>query len=653
MISRPTLTRALQRWWPHRRSTAASDPTLVTQIRDAAAQLRNESDPQLAQRAAQIRQRIGARYSDRKSGVPVFGDDLIRDVFALVYEATRRVLEIELYDVQLLAGLALVRGQIAEMQTGEGKTFTALLPAAAFGLAGRGVHVMTVNAYLAGRDFELLAPVFGLLNLSVGLVDADIPPAQKRQAYASDVTFGPGYEFGFDYLRDQVTLLANRESQRGRGFRQRLHGQSRPSPQILQRGHAAAILDEADSVMIDEAITPLIIASGGKDPALNADAFRSARAAAQSLVRDEDYFLDESARQVRLSDAARRQLTIDPRSRSSFALDRPWAKYVEQALYADHFLDMNVDYVLTDGEVQIVDQYTGRIFEDRTWRDGLQQAVQAKEGVLITTESKSVARITRQRYFRLYDHICGMTGTATGSDAELRDVYEAEVVVIPTHKPCQRQMLPLRLFASTESKERAICEEIVRLHNQRRPVLVGTATIESSQQLAQRLRQAGLQFQLLNGRQDAEESQIVAQAGQAGVITIATNMAGRGTDIKLGPGVAESGGLHVIAAELQESARVDRQLIGRSARQGDPGSCQQFAAGTDRLFARHAPHFIHLIEDRADVSGEVVVSDSLRQEIGRIQSAVEKAQTEHRQQLFAHDDWLDNTLDLLIGPATD
>ncbi len=613
----------------------------IARIRRDGQALSSLRDGELALRIDDLRRRAQAADS-------VAQDEILIPAFALVNEAARRVLSIDLYDVQLLGGLALARGAIAEMQTGEGKTFAALLPAALHALTGQGVHVMTVNAYLAKRDFELLAPVYQLLGLTVGLIEAETEPVLKREAYAKEITYGPGYEFGFDYLRDQMAIFARRNPTLGEGFRGRLQGQVPSEPVPLQRGHAAAVVDEADSVMIDEALTPLILALGGNQPASNAKVYLAALQTARQLKVEQHFVLNQTANVLTLTPQGLSTVARHASDVQRCGLERPWQVYVEQALRSDHLYRPDVHYVIRDDEIQIVDQYTGRIFADRSWREGLQQAMQAKEGLPITSEPKSIARITRQRYFRRYTHLCGMTGTAQGSDRELRDVYGVDVLVIPPHRPCKRQTFPLLAFADRTSKEKAILSEIMRIHRTRQPVLVGTADIETSERLARLLDEQQIPYQLLNGKQDAEEAGVVAGAGELGAVTIATNMAGRGTDIKLGHGAADVGGLHVIVTEPQESARVDRQLVGRAARQGDPGSCRLFTSATDPLFTRHAPSVARRLQQTAEHTGEIPQADGLTSVIARLQGRIERAKAQQRQQLYAHDDWLERVLRDLV-----
>jgi len=581
-----------------------------------------------------------------RSGLAIHGEPILAPMFALVFVAARRVLGIDLYDVQLLGGLAMARGAIAEMQTGEGKTFTTLLPASLYALADP-VHVVTVNDYLAGRDFESLAPVYQLLGFSVGRIHGELNEEAKQTAYACDITYGPGYEFGFDYLRDQVKLLTHRRPRMGETFRTQLDGVTFDHPQSMQRGHAVAIVDEIDSVIIDEATSPLILSTNARSPAANADVYRRAMAAARVLNVNVDYLVDEATEALRLTAQGLLRLSCEPYRAPTRGLDRPWPKYVEQALKADHNLHCDVHYVVSQDAVLIVDQNTGRIFADRSWRDGLHQAVQAKEGVMVTEEAKSIARITRQRFFRLYQKLCGMTGTAQESEHELREIYRLPVTVVPPHRPCQRTVLATRLFPDASSKEVAIVEAIVCRFRCQQPVLVGTAAIAASHRLARQLDARGIPHTLLNGVQDVEEATIVAAAGQPQAVTIATNMAGRGTDIRLGDGVLALGGLHVIATEPQESPRVDRQLSGRAARQGEPGSYQLFVAADDPLFSRHAPEMVERLKHMAvQVEQSPTDVDGV---IRKVQRRAARQYAQRRREMTAHDNWLENVQRELAG----
>ena len=629
-------------FWPHTVHSAQDGHAVVARVRRAAEPLKRQSDRNLEGRAREVGHTV-------RNGVSVTDEEVLLPGFALVLEAARRTIGIELYDVQLLAGLAQARGSIAEMQTGEGKTFAAALPAFLHSLSGRGVHVMTVNPYLAGRDFELLAPAYRVLGASVGLVRADTPMPEKRAAYLCDVTYGPGYEFGFDYLRDQMALLSRRTRRLGEQYLAALHSEAPDEPLRCQRGHFAAVVDEADSVMLDEATTPLILAAGGEQPALNADVYRAAAAVADELTEGKHFLVDRVADTIQLTGSGIERTDAEARRVGRERLDRAWSIYVERALKAAVQLRRDVHYIVRDGAILLVDGNTGRILADRSWREGLQQAVQAKEGVTITTETQSIARITRQRYLRHYKHLCGMTGTARAGQRELRNVYEIGVSAIPLHRPCRRVVFPPRFFSDLAGKEYAVAEEVARVSRTKQPILVGTIDIETSERLARRLDGRNVAYQLLNGKQDAEEAAVIARAGQLGSVTIATNMAGRGTDVKLGPGAGELGGLYVIATEPHESTRVDRQLAGRAARQGDPGSYRLFASAEDRLFARHAPALALRMKRSADESGEI--DSDLSREAASLQRTVERRYAAMRRRMFAHDDWLENVMHDLADPA--
>ncbi len=616
---------------PHAAAPPSGDQRVVQEIRDRADAVRSLTDVGLRSQMTALRQPL--------SDSGPLDQTTIISCFGLVTEALRRELGLDLYDVQLLAGLALVRKSIAEMQTGEGKTLAASLGAGAFALSGGGVHVMTVNAYLAERDYELLRPAWELLGISVGVLHQDASPAQKRAAYACDITYGPGYEFGFDYLRDQLCLLNRPRHRLGDAYRNRLHGRGNPALVPLQRGRAFAIVDEADSVMLDEATTPLILSGASEGTATNSQLYLNARRLADQLELDQDYVLDTRQQVIQVTPSGADRIRQAATIQSNGGSQRPWSQYVEQALRAKLFLKRDVDYVIDQDLLMLVDEKTGRIFANRSWRDGLRQAVEAREGIPITAENESMARISRQRYLRLYDGLCGLTGTAEGVEREYWQVYHVPVVKVPLRTPSQRRVLPTRFFSHQQSKWAAIVADIERIHRTGQPILVGTRTIQDSELLAARLTALGVPFHLLNGRQDADEADVVATAGQAGAVTVATNMAGRGTDIKLGRGVSKLGGLHVIGCEPHDSARVDRQLIGRCARQGDPGSCQLFVSAEDRLIAQNGPAVARRMVRQSDEDGEVRVDFST--ELARLQKRMERRAYATRCRLFARDRWLE------------
>jgi preprotein translocase subunit SecA len=534
--------------------------------------------------------------------------------------------------------LILTNRCIAEMQTGEGKTFLASLPAFTNALTGRGVHVVTANEYLAGRDYELLSPVYQLLGMSVGLNRHDISFKDKQSAYACDVTYGADQEFGFDYLRDQLRLWSQPEETPGIGFRAMLQGRSLPKIQTVQRPLAAAIVDEIDCVLIDSATSPLLLSQCTSDTEIEIQIYHAARELASQFIPDEDYAVDRVFHCITINDSGKAKIFASADSVPSHGLRRPWGVYIEQALHAKEFLQKDVDYVMRDGKVLLVDEFTGRFYPDRQWRDGLHQAVEAKEGLIVNAENRSMARISRQRYFQLYPQLSGMTGTASGSEREFWRIYQLEIVEIPPHKPCRREIHSPRFFADSAAKYAAIVEEIATLHKAGRPVLVGTRTIKNSELLAAKLDERGIPYRLLNGKQDLEEAAIIARSGEIGAVTIATNMAGRGTDISLAQGVAKRGGLHVIGVEQHESRRIDRQLAGRAARQGDPGSCRFYTSADDPLVEKYAIGLGRMMKHFSGVNGESTVD--LTREIGRVQGRAERQHYWARRSLFLHDGWL-------------
>ncbi|MCA9215239.1 MAG: hypothetical protein KDB27_19360 [Planctomycetales bacterium] len=623
--------------WPSVRQPTRSDHGLIDSIRACVDDMRKISDDALKEQAKQLRDSVSAGAAPNSKDVLIRGS-------AVVCDALRRVMGIEYYDVQLLAGITLSRGNIAEMQTGEGKTFVSALPAFVHALTGNGVHVMTVNDYLAQRDFELIAPVFRQLGMTIGSLKSSDSPDVKRQAYNCDVTYGAGYEFGFDYLRDQAALIGQGKPRLGSRYRDQLRGFKNNSVQSIQRGFAFCVIDEMDSVLIDEATTPLLLSGGGPQRA-TAEAYLIARQTAEELVENEHFAVSGSPPRIILTQPGIERIAASGNVAAKHGLLRPWVVYVRNAVQAERLLKIDVDYVVSDGKIVLVDKHTGRLFADRSWRDGLHQAVEVKEGLTPSEEQRPVGHITRQRFFRLYDGKCGMTGTATGSENELQHFYHLPVVVIPTRKPNQRKQLPTRYFVDQDSKLDAITAETIHVHATGQPILVGTRTIETSELLAERLKEKGVPFQLLNGKQDEEEADIVSRAGAKGAITIATNMAGRGTDIGLGPGVPELGGLHVIATEHHESARVDRQLIGRSARQGDPGSYQFFVSADDQLISLHAPSLARRIKQSAGSGVEAEADFS--HEIAKVQRQVDRLGLAQRQQMFAHDHWLEQVMSTL------
>jgi preprotein translocase subunit SecA len=637
----PLLIPLLGRFGESRRQAPTRhDRELVRAIRRAGEALKPESDRQLRNLTDQLRECVA-------SGDPLSSPDVLVPAFALAGEAARRTLGITYYDVQLLGGLALARGSVAELQTGEGKTFVAALPALLHALDGRGVHVITSNAYLAQRDCELMTPLYETLGVSVGSLKERAQPHEKRAAYACDITYGPGYDFGFDYLRDHAALRRNEEARLGETLLERLRGERDAEQQRVQRGLACAIVDEVDHVLIEDASSPLIISEPTSKTAVDAEAHHVARSMIARLTEGEEYRCDAATGLVQLTEQGTETVHRDGDAVPWKVLLRPWSDYIEQALRVNLYFRRDVHYVVEEGEVRVVDESTGRIFADRSWRDGLHQAVEAKEGVDISSEKRPLARITRQRLFRLYDRLCGMTGTATDSAGEFSEFYGLRVVVIPLWKPSRRTVRPSRCFTDADGKWSAVVDEIRRIHHAGRPVLVGTRTIADSEALAERLRDRGVPHQVLNGKQDEDEAEIVARAGQAGAVTIATNMAGRGTDIKLGPGVAQRGGLHVIGTQRHSSRRIDRQLVGRSARQGDPGSAQFFLSADDELLAKYRPWLSRAMKRAGAASGEVPSDFDFA--ICKTQRSAEKAGLIQRRQLFHSDQQRDTVMAKMAG----
>jgi preprotein translocase subunit SecA len=512
-------------------------------------------------------------------------------VFALTSVAVQRHTGLRYFPVQLAGGRALIGRKVVEMATGEGKTITAILPAVMAGLCARPVHIVTVNDYLAERDANRLRPVYGALGLTVGLVKQGDSPEARRAAYAADITYVTNKELVFDYLKDRIASAAARGDTRQKVASLFKDG----SRGLLLRGLHVAIVDEADSVLIDEARTPLIISAERKDTKPSATSAR-ALAIAAALEPRTHYVLDEGQRALVLTAAA--QAVIGRESEGFVGVFRARharEQLISQALTALRMLKKDRDYIVRDGTVQIVDEYTGRIMPDRSWEQGLHQLVETKEGLAGTGARETLARITYQRFFNRYLHLCGMTGTAMEVAGELRAVYGLGVSRLPTNRPVRRRYLGGVVVADAAAKWAKVADRAASLARSGRPLLIGTQSVEASEALAEALRARGLPHVVLNARQDEQEAEIVARAGEPGRITVATNMAGRGTDILLGPDEARAGGLHVIATGYHDSQRIDRQLFGRAARQGDPGSCESIVALDDELFRRFAPRLAEAV----------------------------------------------------------
>ena len=512
---------------------------LVDQITSLEPAMRKLTDADLAAKTPHFRERL-----DR--GEPL--DDLLPEAFAVAREGSLRALGMRPFDVQLIGGIVLHQGKIAEMKTGEGKTLVAVLPAYLNALTGKGVHVVTVNDYLARRDTRWMGGVFDFLGLQVGTIIHGLNDEERRQAYNADVTYGTNNEFGFDYLRDNMKFALSDYCQREFNF---------------------AIVDEVDSILIDEARTPLII-SGPAEESTNL--YYILNRVAQQLKQEQDFTVDEKARSVLITEGgiahAEKLLNIENLYDPS---NIEVLHHLNQALKAHQLFQRDDAYIVKEGQVIIVDEFTGRLMPGRRYSDGLHQALEAKEGVRIENENQTLATITFQNYFRMYDKLAGMTGTADTEAEEFKKIYKLDVAVIPTHKKMIRVDNPDLIYRTGAEKFLAAVEEIKDCHDRGQPVLVGTTSIEKSEHLSKLLKREGIKHEVLNAKHHEKEAEIVAQAGQFGHVTIATNMAGRGTDIVLGEGVVEQGGLHILATERHEARRIDNQLRGRSGRQGDPG----------------------------------------------------------------------------------
>lgn len=534
-----------------------------------------------------VRRARGMRGRLRRDG---FAPVLVGECFALVREAASRTIGQRHYASQLIGGWALLEGKLVEMATGEGKTFAATLPACVVALAGYPVHVITVNDYLASRDAEKMAPLYQFLGLSVGTVVQGLPKPARREAYAKSVTYCTNKELAFDYLRDGVVL--ERRSSRLHLALEIMRGDAARDDQLVLRGLCFAIVDEADSVFIDEARTPLILSSASSQNN-EMDDYGRALDFARTLVTQEDYRVDLLERRVVLTDAGIEKLDAyvdEVESMGLWTSVRAREELIIQALSALELYQCDHHYVVTDNKVQIVDESTGRVMPDRSWERGLHQLIEAKEGCVLTERRETLARMTYQRLFRRYIRLSGMTGTASEVTREIKATYRLGVARIPLNKPSQRIYGRGCVCVTLAQKWNTIADIVQRLAvAQGRPVLVGTRSVKASEQISAILTQRGIEHALLNAKQDESEADVIALAGHQGRVTVATNMAGRGTDIRLGPGVAEKGGLHVILTEYHESRRIDRQLFGRCARQGDPGSCEVIVSLEDDIFTTYVP----------------------------------------------------------------
>jgi preprotein translocase subunit SecA len=525
--------------------------------------------------------------------------EFIAEGFGLCSVAVWRGLGMRAFDVQLAAGMVMFEGAVAELATGEGKTLTACFPVFLRALTSRGVHVATVNDYLAKRDAELMGPVYTSLGLSVGFLQQKMEDNERQGAYRKDVTYGTASEFGFDFLRDRLKRSGGQVAATPFwGPWTARPGQAPADPRV-QRGHYFALVDEADSIFIDEARTPLIISAPTREAKPEECVMYYWADAVAKLMRHNDHFtFDVKKDKLEVTEAGRQlaRYSSPPSGPHAPAMDK-LIEAIEKALQANHRFVLDHHYIIQEGKVVIVDESTGRPMPDRHWREGLHQAVEAKEQVPVHVAADHAASITYQSYFRQYDKLAGMTGTIVQNSKEVRRVYKLRVVQIPTNMPIMRTRLPDVVFPTEAAKFDAMVQDIKRLREAGRPVLVGTRSVEKSEAVSSRLTALGIPHRVLNAKQDKEEALIVSQAGQPGMITVATNMAGRGTDIKLGPGVAVAGGLHVIGTERHDAIRVDRQLLGRAGRQGDPGSGQMYLSLQDKLLEALSPErYVKLME---------------------------------------------------------
>ena len=553
-------------------------------------------------------------------------DDIVVPAFAVVREAAYRVIGEKPYFVQLLGGLAIHYGNIAEMKTGEGKTLVATMPAYLNALTGKGVHIITVNEYLADRDSKWMGSIHEFLGLTVGVNKREMSPQQKRDAYNCDVLYSTNNEIGFDYLRDNMVVRAQDRVQRPLNF---------------------VIVDEVDSILIDEARTPLIISGGKMD---SKDLYTSADRAVKSL-EPEDYTIDEKTKSVSLNDSGSEKIEKIFHLKNLYDLENAvLVHHINQALKANYGFKNDVDYVVEDGEVIIVDQFTGRLMHGRQYSDGLHQAIEAKEGVKINEETKTMATITFQNLFRMYNKLSGMTGTAKTEEEEFRDIYNMYVIQIPTNKPVIREDYPDLVYATETGKFKAIVKKIKEIHETGQPILVGTISVENNEKLSEMLKKEKLKHEVLNAKNNEREAEIIAKAGEKGAITIATNMAGRGTDIKLGEGVKELGGLCVIGTERHESRRIDNQLRGRSGRQGDPGMSQFFVSFDDDLMRRFGTDKIKQMLINVGFSDEQAIrSKTFTKSIEQAQKKVEGNNYDTRKSLLDYDNVMNEQREIIYS----
>ena len=598
--------RELKKMWP-----------IVHHINDLEPKLTALSDSSLQEKTFEFKRRLA-------EGETL--DDILPEAFAVVREASRRVLGMRHFDVQLLGGIVLHRGDIAEMRTGEGKTLVATLPVYLNALTGKGVHVVTVNDYLATRDSEEMGQIYKFLGLSVGLIVHDLTYEQRRRAYNSDITYGTNNEFGFDYLRDNMVISKD---------------------QMVQRPLNYCIVDEVDSILIDEARTPLIISGPGEK---STDLYYTLAHIVKTFEK-EDYTMDEKQKTIAPTESGVAKVEKMLGIKNMFDNDHLDLNHlVIQALRARFMMHRDKDYVVKDGEIVIVDEFTGRLMFGRRYSDGLHQSIEAKENVKVQGESKTLATITFQNYFRMYDKLAGMTGTAKTEEDEFNKIYKLDVYVIPTNKPAIRKDLPDIIYKTKHAKYRAVVREVKKRHETGQPILVGTTSISQSEIISQLLKKENIVHNVLNAKYHEKEAEIIKDAGQMNMVTIATNMAGRGTDIKLGKGVAELGGLMIIGTERHESRRIDNQLRGRAGRQGDPGTTQFFLSLEDDLMRIFGSENISKFMDKLGMDEDEPITHSMiTRSIEKAQKKVESHNFEIRKYVLEYDDVMNQQREVLYG----
>ena len=590
---------------------------IVRRINDLEPKLAGLSDASLQEKTFEFKNRLA-------NGETL--DDILPEAFAVVREASRRVTGMRHFDVQLLGGIVLHRGDIAEMRTGEGKTLVATLPVYLNALTGKGVHVVTVNDYLATRDSEDMGRIYKFLGLSVGLIVHDLTYDQRRRAYNADVTYGTNNEFGFDYLRDNMVISED---------------------QMVQRPLNYCIVDEVDSILIDEARTPLIISGPGEK---STDLYYTLAGIVKTFTKD-DYTMDEKQKTIAPTDSGVAKVEKMLGISNMFDNDHLDLNHlVIQALRARFMMHRDKDYVVKNGEIVIVDEFTGRLMFGRRYSDGLHQSIEAKENVKVQGESKTLATITFQNYFRMYDKLAGMTGTAKTEEDEFNKIYKLDVYVLPTNKPAIRRDLPDVIYKTKNAKYRAVVREVKKRHATGQPILVGTTSINQSEILSQLLDKENIVHNVLNAKYHEKEAEIIKNAGQKGMVTIATNMAGRGTDIKLGPGVAELGGLMIIGTERHESRRIDNQLRGRAGRQGDPGTTQFFLSLEDDLMRIFGSENISKFMDKLGMDeDEPITAKMITRSIEKAQKKVESHNFEIRKYVLEYDDVMNQQREVLYS----